>query len=68
MGSPIFDAMGSSAPNNMMRMFQQFNQFRNNFKGDPKAQVYQLLNSGKMTQAQFNQLAQIANQFQKLMK
>ena len=49
-------------------MIQQFNQFRANFQGDPQQQVQQLLNSGKMTQQQFNQLAGLANQFQQLLK
>jgi hypothetical protein len=49
-------------------MIQQFNQFRANFQGDPQQQVQQLLNSGKMTQQQFNQLQGLATQFQRLLK
>ena len=45
-------------------MFAQFQQFAQNFRGDPRAQVQQLLNSGRMTQEQFNQLSNMANQFQ----
>ena len=45
-------------------MFTQFQQFAQNFQGDARAQVYQLLNSGRMTQEQFNQLSNMANQFQ----
>lgn len=69
MSSPIFDAMGRNIPNNnVLNMIQQFNNFKRNFNGDPKMQVQQLLQSGKMSQQQFNQLAQMANQFQSLMK
>lgn len=46
--------------NNFANLMQQFNQFRNNFKGDPKAQVNQLLSSGQMSQETFNQLSQMA--------
>ena len=46
-----------------MNMIQQFNQFRQTFQGDPQQQVQQLLNSGQMTQEQFNQLQQMAQQF-----
>lgn len=46
-----------------MNMVQQFNQFRQTFQGDPQQQVQQLLNSGQMTQEQFNQLQQMAQQF-----
>ena len=42
----------------------QFNQFRQNFSNqqNPQQMVQQLLDSGKMTQEQFNQLSQMANQ------
>jgi len=38
------------------------------FTGDPKEQVQQLLQSGRMSQTQFNNLAQTANQLRKLIK
>ena len=72
MGNPVFDKFGqnqgSSGPfGNMQNMVNQFQQFKQNFQGDPRAQVQQLLNSGKMTQEQFNQLSNLANQFQRIM-
>ena len=42
-------------------IINQFNQFRNSFKGDPKQQIQQMLNSGKITQAQYNDAVQKAN-------
>lgn len=39
-----------------MGMIQQFNEFQKTFQGDPKAKVQELLNSGQMSQAQFNEL------------
>ncbi len=51
---------------NIMNLMNQFNQFKNNFKGNPEQQVRQLLNSGQMTQSQFNQLSQMANMFSKM--
>ena len=56
--------MNSSLAN----MMSQFNQFRKTFNGDPKAKVQELLDSGQMTQQQFNQLSQAATQFQNMMK
>ena len=53
---------------NPMQMMSQFNQFRNQFQGDPKQEVQNLLNSGKMTQAQFNSLQGMASQFQQMLK
>jgi len=49
---------------NMQNMMQQFQQFKSSFTGDPQQQVMQLLNSGKMSQEQFNQLQMMAKQFQ----
>lgn len=54
--------------NNPMNMLQQFNQFRNNFQGDPKQAVMNLLSSGRMSQDQFNQLSQMAQLFQNGMR
>lgn len=53
---------------NISNAMNAFNQFRNSFKGDPKQQVQQLLNTGQMSQEQFNQLSQLANQFQRYFK
>lgn len=54
--------------NNPFQLIQKFNEFRQNFTGDPKQMVQQLLQSGRMNQQTYNTLFQLANQFQKLMK
>lgn len=54
-------------PNNPMQMIQQFNQFKNSFTGDPKQAVMNLLQSGRMSQDQLNQLQAMAKQFQSIM-
>lgn len=51
----------------MMNMMQQFNRFRDSFTGDPKQQVQELLNSGRMSQDQYNQLAGMANSFMQML-
>lgn len=48
--------------NPMANIIQQVKEFRNNFKGNPRDEVQRLLNSGQMSQQQFNQLSQIAQQ------
>lgn len=48
-------------------LVSRFNQFRQNFKGDPQAQIQQMLNSGKITQDQYNKAVQQAQQLGKLM-
>ena len=50
------------------QMIQQFNQFRRTFNGNPQQAVMNMLRQGMMTNAQFQQLAQMANQFQNFMK
>lgn len=49
------------------QMMNQFQQFKQTFQGDPKAEVEKLLQSGKMSQQQLNQLQQMAKMFQNLM-
>ena len=49
-------------------MIQQFNQFRKSFNGNPQQAVMNLMRQGMMSNAQFQQLAQMANQFQNFMK
>ena len=67
MPNPLFQQLGGMPQNPMMQMMQQFQQFKENFKGDPQTEVQNLLNSGRMTQAQYNQLAQTAQQMARMM-
>lgn len=53
---------------NMINLVNQYNQFKNQFQGDPRAQVQQLLNSGQMSQQQLNQLQNWARQLQQYLK
>lgn len=71
MSSPLFDMMGNSPipgpMGQMQQMMSAFQQFKANFKGDPQQEVQRLLNSGQMTQQQYNQLQQMANQMSRMM-
>lgn len=60
--NPLYNEMG----NNNGDMLQRFQQFRQNFHGNPQQQVQQLLNSGKVSQQQYNQAVQMAQQFQRM--
>lgn len=69
--SSLFNMFGRQQPpmnSGFANLMNQFNQFKQNFSGDPKQQVQQLLDSGQMSQAQFNQLSQAATQFQNMLK
>ena len=54
--------------NNPFALIQQFQEFKKNFKGDPRQKVQDLLNSGKMTQDQLEYLENAARQFQGIFK
>ena len=75
MPNPFFNRLvgngGMNMPGplgNLMNMISQYRQFKSQFQGDPKEQVQQLLNSGQMTQEQYNQLSNMAAQFQNFVK
>jgi len=64
MSNPLFGMMQKVQPNGIMQRFQQFQQM---FRGDPKQQVQQLLNSGRVNQQQYNQAVQMAQQLQRML-
>lgn len=65
MSNPLFNQM--QPQNQFIQMMQRFQQFRQTFQGDPRQQVQQLLNSGKVTQQQYDRAVQMAQQFQRMM-
>ena len=73
MPSPLFNAFGNvmqgnNPISNMANFMNRFNQFRQTFNGNPQQQVQQMLNSGQMSQEQFNQAANMANQIMRMMR
>lgn len=62
--NPLYNQMQQQVPQN--NLFQRFQQFRQSFQGDPKQQVQQLLNSGKISQQQYDRAVQMAQQFQQM--
>lgn len=61
--NPLYQMMGG----NMPPIVQQFMQFKQTFRGDPQQQIQQLLNSGKVTQEQYNQAVQQAKALQQML-
>lgn len=59
--NPLYSQMNN---NNLLQRFMQFKQ---TLRGDPQAQVQQLLNSGKVTQDQYNQAVQTAQQLSRML-
>lgn len=70
MPNPLFQMLGGNQPVNdggFGQMMRELAEFRRNFQGDPKQRVQELLNSGQMTQEQYNHLAQMATQIRRSM-
>ena len=68
MSNPLFQMLGKPQNNGPMQMMQQFMQFKQSFKGDPKAEVQKMLKSGRISQAQLDQVQQMAQQFQSMLR
>ena len=68
MNNSLFNDFNPTPMNQMGNFINQFNQFRQTFMGNPEAQVKQMLQNGRMSQSQFEQLAQTANQLRQLIK
>ena len=66
MSNPLYQQQMNQQP--MNNLVQRFQQFKQTFSGDPRQQVQNLLNSGKVSQQQYNNAVQMANQLQRLMK
>ena len=60
--NPLYNQFGN---NPLSQFANQLEQFRKTFTGDPRAEVQKMLNSGKLSQAQYNRYAQMATQIQK---
>lgn len=61
MASSILNSFGDNKVSNFLSHINEFNNFRNSFQGDPQQEAENLIKSGKMTQQQFQQYAQLAN-------
>lgn len=60
--NPMFNALGGNSP-----MLQQFQRFMSQMQGkDPNAIIQEMVQSGKISQAQLNQVQQQAQQMQQI--
>lgn len=61
--NPLYQQMQPQQNTNLLQKFQQF---RQQFQGNPRQQIQQMMNSGRINQNQYNQAVQMAQQFQKM--
>lgn len=59
--NPLFQQMQGNS------LIERFKQFQQTFKGNPQQQVQQLLNTGRISQSQYNQAVQMANQLSQML-
>lgn len=62
MSNPLFSALGGQQMNPMAQLVADAKRLQKTMTGNPKQMVEELVKSGRMSQDQFNQYAQIANQ------
>ena len=76
MANPLFNQLGGNTPQQAPNqpnaggfgeMMAQFQQFCQQYRGNPSAEIDQLVKSGKVTQAQVDQARQMAAQMMRLM-
>ena len=65
MSNPLFGMMQNQMP--MNGILQRFQQFQRMFRGNPQQQVQQMLNSGRISQDQYNLAVQTAQQLARMM-
>ena len=59
--NPLFQQMQGNS------LIERFKQFQQMFRGNPQQQVQQLLNTGRISQSQYNQAVQMANQLSQML-
>lgn len=62
MSNPLFQMMGQQNG-----LIQQLQNFQQTFRGDPQQTVQQMLNSGRISQQQYNQAVQTAQQIMRML-
>ena len=66
MSNPLFNSFGNN--NQFDNIMKQVEDFKRQFSNiNPRAEVERLLNSGEMSQQQFNEYSQIAQQVAQMM-
>lgn len=67
MANNLYNSMQKHTANPFQQLMTEARNFKKTFNGNPRQVVEQLLNSGQMSQAQFNQYSQIAQQVAQMM-
>jgi len=67
--NPLYQQLMANSPaNGAMNLLQRFMEFRNNFSGNAQQEVQKLLNSGRISQEQYNNAIMQAQQLSQFFK
>jgi hypothetical protein len=66
--SSLYNDFNPGPTGNIANLLSKFNQFSSTFSGNPEMRVKQMLQNGQMSQEQFNEIAQMANQLYRFIK
>ena len=66
MNNPLYKQIQQQNQNPMNVFMQRFNQFRQSFSGDPHEQIQKLMNSGRISQQDYNNAYQMAQQMMRM--
>ena len=64
MNNPLYNQYQQQNPMNVF--MQKFNQFRQSFSGDPQEQIQKMMNAGKVSQQDYNNAYQKAQQVMRM--
>lgn len=68
MSNKLYQSIGNNNGNPFSNTITAINQFARTIKGDPRQMVEQMLQSGQMSQIEFNKYSQMAQQILPFMK
>ena len=66
MNNPLYKQFQQQNQNPMNVFMQKFNQFRQSFSGDPQEQIQKMMNAGKVSQQDYNNAYQKAQQVMRM--
>ena len=66
MNNPLYKQIQQQNQNPMNVFMQKFQQFRQSFSGDPQEQIQKMMNAGKVSQQDYNNAYQKAQQVMRM--
>ena len=66
MNNPLYKQIQQQNPNPMNEFMRMFQQFRQSFSGDPQEQIQKMMNAGKISQQDYNNAYQKAQQVMRM--